>query len=152
MAGSSVSAVEEDQQRVAQHLFAHALLGVGGDFKDVVIRTFFPLKKDFQQAVGQLTRLDKFGLQGTPGANTVRASQPADFLNWTFRQLDQGENDSGLHEGVFSLVRGGGNEIGEALVDHPLIKGVTFTGSEGGGMAMRGSDLVAERTPAATSM
>lgn len=31
---------------------------------------------------------------------TVRASQPADFLNWTFRQLDQGENDSGLHEGL----------------------------------------------------
>jgi alpha-ketoglutaric semialdehyde dehydrogenase len=45
-------------------------------------------------------------------------------------------NDSGLHEGVFSLIRGGGNEIGELLVDHPLIKGVTFTGSEGGGMAL----------------
>lgn len=44
--------------------------------------------------------------------------------------------DTGLHEGVFSLVRGGGNEIGEALVAHPLIKGVTFTGSEVGGMAL----------------
>ncbi|MEU4098252.1 aldehyde dehydrogenase (NADP(+)) [Streptomyces sp. NPDC026673] len=44
--------------------------------------------------------------------------------------------DSGLHEGVFSFVRGAGNEIGEALVDHPLIKAVTFTGSEAGGMAL----------------
>jgi NADP-dependent aldehyde dehydrogenase len=52
------------------------------------------------------------------------------------RVIQQAVNDSGLHEGVFSLVRGGGNEIGEALVDHPLIKGVTFTGSEGGGMAL----------------
>ncbi|MFD1275142.1 aldehyde dehydrogenase (NADP(+)) [Streptomyces kaempferi] len=38
--------------------------------------------------------------------------------------------------GVFSMVRGAGNEIGEALVDHPLIKAVTFTGSERGGMAL----------------
>lgn len=42
----------------------------------------------------------------------------------------------GLHEGVFSMVRGAGNAIGEALVDHPLIKAVTFTGSEQGGMAL----------------
>jgi alpha-ketoglutaric semialdehyde dehydrogenase len=52
------------------------------------------------------------------------------------RVIRQAVEDSGLHEGVFSLLRGGGNEIGEALVDHPLIKGVTFTGSEGGGMAL----------------
>lgn len=52
------------------------------------------------------------------------------------RVIQQAVKDSGLHEGVFSLVRGGGNAIGEALVDHPLIKGVTFTGSEGGGMAL----------------
>lgn len=52
------------------------------------------------------------------------------------RVIQQAVRDSGLHEGVFSLVRGAGNEIGEALVDHPLIKGVTFTGSEGGGMAL----------------
>jgi alpha-ketoglutaric semialdehyde dehydrogenase len=52
------------------------------------------------------------------------------------RVIQQAVRDSGLHEGVFSLVRGGGNAIGEALVDHPLIKGVTFTGSEAGGMAL----------------
>ena len=31
---------------------------------------------------------------------SVRAGQPGDFLNWAFRQLDQGENDAGLHEGL----------------------------------------------------
>jgi NADP-dependent aldehyde dehydrogenase len=62
---------------------------------------------------------------GHPGASEMQG-----------RLIQRAIKDAGLHEGVFSLVRGGGNEIGEALVDHPLIKGVTFTGSEGGGMAL----------------
>jgi uncharacterized NAD(P)/FAD-binding protein YdhS len=31
---------------------------------------------------------------------SIRAGQPGDFLNWAFRQLDQGENHAGLHEGL----------------------------------------------------
>jgi len=42
----------------------------------------------------------------------------------------------GLHEGVFSLVFGVGNDIGQALVTHPLVKAVGFTGSRGGGLAL----------------
>jgi NADP-dependent aldehyde dehydrogenase len=52
------------------------------------------------------------------------------------RIIREAVQELGLHEGVFSLVRGAGNAIGEALVMHPLVKGVTFTGSEGGGMAL----------------
>ncbi|MCT9931472.1 aldehyde dehydrogenase (NADP(+)) [Planotetraspora sp. A-T 1434] len=52
------------------------------------------------------------------------------------RVIQQAVTDAGLHQGVFSLVRGAGNEIGEALVDHPLVRAVTFTGSQGGGMAL----------------
>jgi NADP-dependent aldehyde dehydrogenase len=52
------------------------------------------------------------------------------------RVIRQAVQEAGLHEGVFSLVRGGGNAIGEALVDHPLVKAVAFTGSEAGGMAL----------------
>ncbi|MFE9608152.1 aldehyde dehydrogenase (NADP(+)) [Streptomyces sp. NPDC006012] len=52
------------------------------------------------------------------------------------RVIREAVAESGLHEGVFSLIRGAGNEIGEALVDHPLVRAVTFTGSEGGGMAL----------------
>jgi 2,5-dioxopentanoate dehydrogenase len=39
----------------------------------------------------------------------------------------------GLHEGVFSLLFGPGNEIGIALVEHPAVKAVGFTGSRRGG-------------------
>src|SRR6187551_671211 len=31
---------------------------------------------------------------------SIRAGQPGDFLNWAFRQLDQGENQAKLHEGL----------------------------------------------------
>ncbi len=48
-----------------------------------------------------------------------------------------------LHPGVFSLVQGGGLDVGQALVQHPLIKAVGFTGSLRGGRAL--FDLCAQR-------
>jgi NADP-dependent aldehyde dehydrogenase len=48
-----------------------------------------------------------------------------------------------LHHGVFSVIQGEGNEIGAALVQHPLIKAVGFTGSLRGGRAL--FDLCAAR-------
>ncbi|MBO0663595.1 aldehyde dehydrogenase (NADP(+)) [Jiella sp. MQZ9-1] len=48
-----------------------------------------------------------------------------------------------LHPGVFSLVQGGKRDVGEALVTHPLIKAVGFTGSLTGGRAL--FDLCAKR-------
>jgi len=50
----------------------------------------------------------------------------------------------GIHPGVFSLVQGGTREVGSALVQHPLIKAVGFTGSLGGGRAL--FDLCAARS------
>lgn len=49
----------------------------------------------------------------------------------------------GIDPGVFSLVQGGTRETGQALVTHPLIKAVGFTGSLGGGRAL--FDLCAAR-------
>lgn len=49
----------------------------------------------------------------------------------------------GIHPGVFSLVQGGTRETGQALVTHPLIRAVGFTGSLGGGRAL--FDLCAAR-------
>jgi len=42
----------------------------------------------------------------------------------------------GLPEGVFSLLIGDGNQFGQALISHPAIKAVAFTGSRQGGLAL----------------
>jgi alpha-ketoglutaric semialdehyde dehydrogenase len=44
----------------------------------------------------------------------------------------------GLPAGVFSLLTGSGNGIGQELVRHPSIKAVGFTGSRSGGIALMG--------------
>lgn len=49
----------------------------------------------------------------------------------------------GIHPGVFSLIQGGKRDVGHALVTHPLIKAVGFTGSLTGGRAL--FDLCASR-------
>ncbi|MCV2868892.1 aldehyde dehydrogenase (NADP(+)) [Defluviimonas sp. WL0002] len=50
---------------------------------------------------------------------------------------------TGMPQGVFSLVQGGNRDVGQALVRHPLIKAVGFTGSLAGGRAL--FDLCASR-------
>ncbi|WBU62065.1 aldehyde dehydrogenase (NADP(+)) [Paracoccus albus] len=50
---------------------------------------------------------------------------------------------TGMPKGVFSLIQGGDRQVGQALVQHPLIKAVGFTGSLGGGRAL--FDLCAQR-------
>jgi len=52
------------------------------------------------------------------------------------RVIQQAVADVGLPEGVFSLLIGEGNAIGEALVRHPAIQAVGFTGSRRGGLAL----------------
>jgi 2,5-dioxopentanoate dehydrogenase len=59
------------------------------------------------------------------------------------RAIQKAVSDSGLPEGVFSLVVGAGNGIGEALVAHPAIRAVGFTGSRRGGLAL--VDIAAKR-------
>ncbi|PPC74522.1 aldehyde dehydrogenase (NADP(+)) [Pokkaliibacter plantistimulans] len=49
----------------------------------------------------------------------------------------------GVHPGVFSLIQGGNREVGQTLVQHPLIRAVGFTGSLAGGRAL--FDLCAQR-------
>lgn len=43
---------------------------------------------------------------------------------------------TGMPDGVFSLVQGATNRVGEALVKHPSVKAVGFTGSFKGGKAL----------------
>lgn len=52
------------------------------------------------------------------------------------RAVRQAVQSHGLPEGVFSLLYGAGHSLGEALVAHPAIQAVGFTGSRQGGLAL----------------
>ena len=52
------------------------------------------------------------------------------------RAVQKAAQRLGMPEGVFSLLIGAGREIGEALVAHPGVKAVGFTGSRQGGLAL----------------
>lgn len=57
--------------------------------------------------------------------------------------LQESVRECGLPEGVFSLLFDSGNKVGIALVKHPLLKAVGFTGSRNGGRALM--DVAAAR-------
>lgn len=57
--------------------------------------------------------------------------------------IDAAIRATGMPAGTFSLIQGGKRDVGEALVQHPLIKAVGFTGSLAGGRAL--FDLCAAR-------
>ena len=59
------------------------------------------------------------------------------------KAVEKAVSENGLHPGVFSVVQGGGHATGAALVSHPLIRAVGFTGSLRGGRAL--FDLCAAR-------
>lgn len=52
------------------------------------------------------------------------------------RAIQRAVAEHELDEGVFSLLFGSGREVGSALVSHPAVKAVGFTGSEAGGTAL----------------
>jgi 2,5-dioxopentanoate dehydrogenase len=52
------------------------------------------------------------------------------------KAVQQAVNDCQLPEGVFSMLFGDGRVVGQALVGHPAIKAVGFTGSRQGGVAL----------------
>jgi len=52
------------------------------------------------------------------------------------RVIRESVRTSALAEGVFSLLFDSGTEVGSALVQHPLVKAVGFTGSLAGGRAL----------------
>lgn len=57
--------------------------------------------------------------------------------------IDAAIRATGMPAGVFSFIHGDTHEVGQALVQHPLIKAVGFTGSLRGGRALY--DLCAQR-------
>ena len=60
--------------------------------------------------------------------NTV-VLKPASETPWTAIRLVELFEEAGFPRGVVNLVIGGGRAVGEPLVDHPEVRGVSFTGS-----------------------
>lgn len=52
------------------------------------------------------------------------------------RAIVEAVREAGLPPGVFSLLHGASPEVGQALVGHPAVKAVSFTGSHRGGRAL----------------
>lgn len=62
------------------------------------------------------------------GGNTV-VFKPASDTPATGGELVRAFHDAGLPPGVLNIIYGGGGEVGETLLAHPDIVGISFTGS-----------------------
>lgn len=69
-------------------------------------------------------------------AGNTLVYKPAKDAPWTGLMLYEAYRDAGLPTGVFNFITGRGADIGDSLVQHPLISGVVFTGSKAVGMRM----------------
>lgn len=67
--------------------------------------------------------------------NTV-VMKPAELTPATATLLAEIYAEAGVPAGVFNLVVGPGSEVGNALVDHPDVRALSFTGSNAVGMAL----------------
>lgn len=67
--------------------------------------------------------------------NTV-VLKPASDTPWSVWLLAECFRDAGIPEGVFNFVTGPGRTLGQALIDHPDLDGITFTGSYDVGMGI----------------
>lgn len=55
--------------------------------------------------------------------------KPASVTPWTSVKLMELLTEAGVPNGVVNLVVGSGSKVGNPLVNHPLVKGISFTGS-----------------------
>ncbi|MDP9195085.1 MAG: aldehyde dehydrogenase family protein [Acidobacteriota bacterium] len=65
--------------------------------------------------------------------NTV-VLKPAEQTPLTALRLAELALEAGIPEGVFTVITGAGSEVGEAIIRHPLVRKVAFTGSTEVGM------------------
>jgi 1-pyrroline-5-carboxylate dehydrogenase len=80
-----------------------------------------------------------FALSGGPAGAALVAGNTVVFkaasaTPWSGRLLADALRDAGVPDGVFNFVTGPGGAIGEALIRHPDLAGITFTGSYEVGM------------------
>ena len=75
--------------------------------------------------------------------NTI-VFKPASATPWSAVKLMEVFEEAGLPPGVMNLVTGPGGSVGNALVESPLVKGISFTGSTeiGTGIYAHGASLL----------
>lgn len=78
-------------------------------------------------------------LAGGPSSGALVAGntvvlKPATDTPYTGWLITECLRDAGVPAGVFNFVTGGGRTVGQTLVDHPDVAGITFTGSYDVGM------------------
>lgn len=64
--------------------------------------------------------------------NTV-VCKPSEYTSASLLELAGLVAEAGLPAGVLNVVTGYGADVGEALVEHPLVPRIAFTGGDGGG-------------------
>jgi aldehyde dehydrogenase (NAD+) len=102
---------------------------------------------DLGPAYHSFTRREPFGVVGVitpwnvPLGQAARAAAPAlavgntvvikpsEFTSATTVELARLASEVGIPDGVINVVTGRGDAVGAALVDHPLVRKVSFTGS-----------------------
>ncbi|GIQ68884.1 aldehyde dehydrogenase family protein [Xylanibacillus composti] len=55
--------------------------------------------------------------------------KPASATPWSAVRIIELLAEAGLPKGVVNLVTGSGSQVGDALTEHPLVQGISFTGS-----------------------
>lgn len=151
--------IEGERGRTAGQLRLFAALVREGRWLDATVDSAMPDRKplprpDLRMQKIPLGPVAVFGASNFPLAFSVAGGDTASALaagcpvvakshpshlgtsELVGRVIQRAVADCGLPEGVFSLVLGEGNAVGEALVAHPAIQAVGFTGSRRGGRAL----------------
>jgi len=151
--------VEGERGRTVGQLRLFAALVREGRWLNVTLDSALPERKPFPRADLRVQKIPLgpvavFGASNFPLAFSVAGGDTASALaagcpvvakshpshlgtsELVGRVIHRAVADCGMPEGVFSLVVGEGNAVGEALVAHPAIQAVGFTGSRRGGRAL----------------
>lgn len=149
--------VGERARTVGQlQLFAQLLRE--GSWRQVAIDTALPARTpprpDIRMGLVPLGPVAVFGASNFPLAFSVAGGDTASALaagcpvvvkghpahpgtaELVGRAIQQAVQDCGMPAGIFALLPGVDNAVGEALVRHPAITAVGFTGSRQGGLAL----------------
>ncbi len=164
--GLPLPRLQGELTRTVKQLQMFSELVKNDDYKQILIDPAVPDRQPFPKPDLRLTHIPigpvaVFGASNFPLAFSVAGGDTASALAAGCPVIVKGHpahpgtselaaqailkalQKTSLPEGVFSLIQGSSHAVGAALVQHPAIKAVAFTGSQSGGRAL--FDLAAKR-------